>query len=83
MGATACLLYSIKYQQSPQLHHQNVIFQIVDSPFYSFERISLELAKKFISMPYFGTNIVLDMMKKHCSSLNDHNPFTVSLDNVH
>lgn len=69
MGATACLLYSIKYEQSEDIKNQNVIFQVVDSPFVSFEKISLEMAKKFISMPEFGTSIVLDLMRKNCDSL--------------
>ena len=45
MGATSSLLYCLKYQP------KDVILQVVDSPFYSFEMIAFEIAQKNVKAP--------------------------------
>lgn len=45
MGATSALLYCLRYRP------EDVILQIVDSPFYSFEMIAFEIANKNVKAP--------------------------------
>jgi alpha-beta hydrolase superfamily lysophospholipase len=45
MGATSALLYCVEYNP------QDVILQIVDSPFYSFAMIAFEIASKNVKAP--------------------------------
>jgi hypothetical protein len=45
MGATSALLYTIKYKPN------DVLLQIVDSPFYSFEMIAFEIANRNVKAP--------------------------------
>jgi hypothetical protein len=45
MGATSAILYSMKYKPT------DVLLQIVDSAFYSFEMIAFEIANKNVKAP--------------------------------
>ena len=45
MGATSSLLYCLKYRP------EDVILQIVDSAFYSFETIAFDIANKNVKAP--------------------------------
>jgi hypothetical protein len=60
MGATSALLYSIKYKPN------DVLLQIVDSPFYSFEMIAFEIANKNVKAPEFMISFALEMAKRNC-----------------
>jgi len=45
MGATSALLYCVKYNP------KDIILQIIDSAFYSFEMIAFEIANKNVKAP--------------------------------
>ncbi len=75
MGATSSLLYCIKYKPT------DVILQIIDSPFYSFEMIAFEIANKNVKAPEFVISFALQMAKKNCTKF-EYNPFDIRLDNV-
>ena len=45
MGAVASLLYTSNYNDP------NVIFQVIDSPFSSFENIACYFAKQSMNLP--------------------------------
>ena len=61
MGATSSLLYCLKY------HPDDVILQIVDSAFFSFEMIAFEIANKNVKAPEFVVSFGLEMAKKNCA----------------
>lgn len=75
MGATSALLYCTKYKPT------DVILQIIDSPFYSFEMIAFEIASKNVKAPEFVISFALQMAKKNCSKFQ-HNPFAIELKDV-
>jgi hypothetical protein len=75
MGATSALLYCIKYKPT------DVLLQVVDSPFYSFEMIAFEIANKNVKAPEFVISFALQMAKKNCSKFQ-HNPFSIELKDV-
>ena len=75
MGATAALLYSLTHQPA------DVVLQVVDSPFYSFEMIASEIASKSVRAPEFMISFGLEMAKKNCSKF-EFNPFEISLEAV-
>lgn len=60
MGATSALLYSLKYRP------QDILLQVLDSPFYSFEMIAFEIASKNVKAPDFLISFALEMSKKNC-----------------
>jgi len=70
MGATSALLYCIKY------HPQDVILQIIDSPFYSFELIAFEIANKNVKALEFIISFALQLAKKNCGKF-EFNPFEI------
>lgn len=47
MGATSSLLYCLKYNP------EDVVLQIIDSAFYSFEMIAFDIANKNVKAPEF------------------------------
>lgn len=75
MGATSALLYCIKYKPT------DVLLQVVDSPFYSFEMIAFEIASKNVKAPEFVISFALQMAKKNCSKFQ-YNPFSIELKDV-
>lgn len=75
MGATSALLYSLRY--SPQ----DILLQVVDSPFYSFEMIAFEIASKNVKAPEFVISFALQLAKKNCAKFQ-YNPFDIDLKDV-
>jgi hypothetical protein len=75
MGATSALLYCLKYKPA------DVVMQIVDSPFYSFETIAFDIANRNVKAPEFVLSFALQMAKKNCSKFQ-HNPFSIELKDI-
>lgn len=75
MGATSSLLYCLKYKP------EDVVLQVVDSAFFSFEMIAFEIANKNVKAPEFMISFGLEMAKKNCSKF-EFNPFDIQLSNV-
>ena len=75
MGATSSLLYCLKYEPA------DVVLQVVDSPFYSFEMIAFEIASKNVKAPEFMISFGLEMAKRNCSKF-EFNPFEINLEAV-
>jgi hypothetical protein len=75
MGATSALLYCLKYNPS------DVILQVIDSPFYSFELIAFEIASKNVKAPEFIISFALQLAKKNCSKFQ-YNPFAIELKEI-
>lgn len=75
MGATSALLYSVAHRPS------DVVLQVVDSPFYTFEMIAFEIASKNVKAPDFVISFALDMAKKNCQKF-EFNPFDINLESI-
>jgi hypothetical protein len=75
MGATSALLYSLHFRP------QDVLLQVVDSPFYSFQMIAFEIASKNVKAPEFVISLALDLARKNCAKFK-YNPFEIELKDV-
>jgi hypothetical protein len=75
MGATSALLYSLRYRP------QDVLLQVVDSPFYSFQMIAAEIANKNVKAPEFVISLALQLASKNCAKFH-YNPFEIDLQDV-
>lgn len=52
---------------------------VLDSPFYSFEQVALELASKRSIVPEFMIGVCLEPLKKCLEENYSLNPFSVSI----
>ena len=59
MGASSALYYVLKE------HPEDVIVQILDSPYFSFSGVAAELTKKKINLPDFVIQTGLDAMSRN------------------
>ena len=62
MGAVASLLYTEKNDD------KSIRFQVVDSPFHSFESIAKYYAKKKMNIPDLIIYFLFEAIKGHCNS---------------
>lgn len=72
MGAVASILYTSKSTD------KDVFFQVLDSPFSSFEAISLHHAKNIIGLPELFLNFGVGIVKEHLKS-SRFNPYNMSM----
>ena len=72
MGAVASLLYTSK-RDTP-----DIVFQILDSPFSSFDKIVHHHAKEIMKFPDLFIGIGIGIMKDHFKE-HPYNPFQLDL----
>ena len=73
MGAVASLLYTSKLAPS------DVVFQILDSPFSSFERIAMHHAREIMKFPELFIGLGIGIIKDHFKG-HPYDPFKLEID---
>jgi len=72
MGAFASLAFTTS------LATNNIILQILDSPFSNFEDVCKHRAKNYFKIPDMFVHTAVNLLKKNMSH-NEHSPFTLDL----
>lgn len=76
MGAVASLLYT-----SEEELHDDILFQVLDSPFCSFEAIAKHHASISYNLPEMFVGFGINILKEHFQN-NEFNPFKIDLATV-
>jgi pimeloyl-ACP methyl ester carboxylesterase len=59
--------------------HKKVRCLVLDSPFSSFEKVSIEIASKKSFIPQFMMGLLIEPLKDYCSSQHSIDPFQMDI----